>query len=136
MRDPWYEFTPIQRLFIRHRLIHSKVWCAPPEFPIFWRVNNGQLTILDMKDCLENTTLIGTAIFYTHRTVFEVVCIYGDKIPTGSGECSPQLIPNTASYFKTLPEDIKEYYRTLYTQWTWDESKLLKTDPINRIEQD
>ena len=38
----------------------------------------------------------------------------------------PQLIPNTVSYFKTLPEDIKEYYRTLYTQWTWDESKTFE----------
>ena len=42
-------------------------------------------------------------ILYTQDSL-EVVCIYGHKIPTGSGECSPTTYSNTVPYLKSLPK--------------------------------
>ncbi len=105
---------------------HPKVWCAHKEFPIFWRVNNQAV------DDHGHEGLFGkhdidwhSNITYTQDS-HEVVCIYGHKIPTGSGECSPTTYSNTVPYFNTLPKDIQERYKKLYTKWTYDSAKTFE----------
>ena len=110
---------------------HPKVWCAHKEFPIFWRVNNQPV------DDKGHEGLFGkhdidwhSNILYTQDS-HEVVCIYGHKIPTGSGDCSPTTYSNTIPYFKTLSKNVQDRYKKLYTKWTYDENKTMENKDIN-----
>lgn len=97
-----------------------KLWCQVQEYPIFIKVTN---KLVDG----ENQGMFGSLDIDWHTDILyakdchEVISLYAHKVPDGDKNCPPTTWCNSRPFFNKLPIELKEKFKTLFTQFSYDQ---------------